>query len=90
MCVKLGEDIYTGLDIGKNWKDNAIVNNFFRSRRIPDTGADFKYLGEYQSLEVDAWRSRQPNAKIGDQCIASYFSLEPTESWYKSCIFSNA
>ena len=61
---------------------------FIRSVEIPVNVTDFKYLGEKQPLVVDGWRPGQPNAKRGSQCVASYFGLEPSASWYCSFIIS--
>ena len=58
----------------------------YRSLETPTKGSDFKYLGHYQTLEVDGWRKGQPNAKHGtmqneEQRLVSYFGLEPSASW---------
>ena len=56
---------------------------FFRSSGKPINSSDFKYLGKYEPLNLDLFRPGQPNSKTGDdQCIISYFGLEPNVSWY--------
>ena len=60
-----------------------IICFFFRSSGKPINSSDFKYLGKYEPLNLDLFRPGQPNSKTGDdQCIISYFGLEPNVSWY--------
>ena len=54
----------------------------YRSEELPKIGEDFTYLGYNQSLTIDGWRPKQPNAKVGNQCLVSYLGLEPDASWY--------
>ena len=49
---------------------------------VPQDYNDFLYLGELEKLPFGAFRPKQPNTKVGDQCIISYLSLEPNASWY--------
>ena len=55
---------------------------FFRSLEVPKIPSDFLYLGENKPLSFDFFRPKQPNSKIGDQCLISYLSLEPNVSVY--------
>ena len=55
---------------------------FFRSLEVPKNASDFLYLGETKPLSFDFFRPKQPNSKVGDQCLLSYLSLEPNASVY--------
>ena len=74
----------------KNFKVFKRFNFLFRSSEVPENPSDFLYLGEAEPLSFDFFRPKQPNSKIGDQCLVSYLSLQPNESVYDfSCETTN-
>ena len=54
----------------------------YRSELKPNSSEDFLHILGNESLTVDGWRPKQPNAKTGDQCLCSYLGLAPNASWW--------
>ena len=42
---------------------------------------DFLHPSNNESVAINAWRPKQPNAKSDDQCLVAYLGLEPMVSW---------
>ena len=53
-----------------------------RSELKPNSSEDFLHILGNESLTVNGWRPKQPNARQGDQCLCSYLGLEPNASWW--------
>ena len=43
---------------------------------------DFLHVSDNQSVAINAWRPKQPNAKTDDQCLVAYLGLDPLVSWF--------
>ena len=61
--------------------DIEVDQSGYRSELTPNSSRDFLHILTNESLTVDGWRPKQPNAKKGDQCLCSYLGLAPNASW---------